>query len=68
MEYLIVKFRESRTVIIDGHVQGKTNLVIELVGGQHIVSLGKPSNFNPPEYTVDIGNTSVVSPYELQFN
>jgi hypothetical protein len=68
MEYLLVNFRESRPVIIDDHEQGKTNEVIELVGGQHTVTLGGKPNFTPTEQTVSINDTSVVTPHEIQFS
>lgn len=69
MEYLLINFREGRPVIIDDHEQGKTNEVIELVGGQHTVTLGGKPDFTPPEQTVVINNnTSVVTPYELHFS
>ena len=68
MEYLLVKFRESRPVIIDGHQQGNTNEVIELVGGQHTVTLGGKPDFTPTERTAFIKNTSVVTPHESHFN
>ncbi|MBL6987171.1 MAG: hypothetical protein ISR72_09075 [Methylobacter sp.] len=67
MEYLLVKFRENRSVIIDDHEQGKTNEVIELVGGQHSVTLGGKVDYLPTEQTVVINTTSVVSPHEIQF-
>ncbi|MDD1626264.1 MAG: hypothetical protein LUQ26_02135 [Methylococcaceae bacterium] len=68
MEFLEVRFHESRPVVIDGHEQGKTNLVIELSGGLHTISLGgKGSVFSPLEQTVFINNTTVVSPYVVSF-
>lgn len=68
MEFLLVKFRESRLVIIDGHQQGSTNKVIELVGGRHAVTLDGKSDFTPTEQSVVINATSVVTPYVLYFD
>lgn len=67
MEYLLIKFRESRPVIIDDYEQGETNKVIELPGGRHAVSLGGRRNFSPPEQIVTLSNTSSGSPYVLSF-
>jgi len=68
MEFLQVRFQESRPVIIDDHEQGKTNLVIELPGGLHTISLGgNGSIFNPLQQTVFINNTTVVTPYVVSF-
>lgn len=67
MEYLLVKFRESRPVIIDDYEEGETNKVIELPGGRHFVSLGGKQDFSPAEQKVTLGNTSSGSPHVLSF-
>jgi hypothetical protein len=67
-EFLLVEFHESRQVIIDDHEQGNTNETIQLVGGQHTVTLDGVHNFTPLEQTVLIINTTLLSPYVLQFS
>lgn len=67
MEYLLVRFREDRRVIVDGHYQGATNKVIEIEGGSHAVTLDAPYDFAPDEWTIVLADTAVISPHELQF-
>jgi hypothetical protein len=69
MEYLLVIFPESRRVIVDGFDLGQeTGEVIELEAGTHIITLGGPADFQPPERVVTLENTSVLEPLEVQFD
>lgn len=67
MQYLIVKFREDREVVVDGHLLGVTNRVIELEAGLHIISLAEPYDFNPDKYEIPVTNSTVVNPVEVEF-
>ena len=67
MEYLIVGFRESRTVLIDSVPQGSTNVVLELERGMHSLTLAPPADFSPPEQKVLLQNTAVLDPCQIQF-
>ena len=67
MEYLLVRFREDRRVVVDGHYQGVTNKVIEIEAGSHRITLEAPYDFTPHECTITLANTAVTSPHELQF-
>ena len=68
MEYLIVRVPETRDVLVDGLVQGKTNLVLELEAGVHDVSLGPPRNFSPLEQKVLLQSTSPLDPSRVDFH
>ena len=67
MEYVIVLFRESRTVLIDGNEAGPTNETLRVNEGFHTFSLAGPANFTPPEQTIKIANTTQVSPQGVSF-
>lgn len=68
MEYLLVHFPRSRRVKIDDEFNGRTEEVIELESGTHIVSLGPPDNFTPSEVKIVLKNTNPISPLEVNFD
>jgi hypothetical protein len=68
MEYLIVHFPRSRRVMIDDEFNGRTEDVIEIEAGKHVVSLGPPSNFTPDKQTVTLKDTSELEPREVSFD
>ena len=67
MEFLLVRFRENRQVVVDDHFLGSTNQVIELEPGKHSISLAAPYDFEPHEWLIVIVNTTVVKPFEVEF-
>ena len=67
MEYLLVHFERSRRVKVDDEFNGRTEVVIELEAGTHVVSLGPPDNFKPGEQRIVLKNTSQLSPREITF-
>lgn len=68
MEYLVVHFARSRRVLIDDEFNGRTEDLIELEAGRHIVSLGPPyDNFIPAQYTIILKDTSELEPREVSF-
>lgn len=68
MEYLLVHFPRSRRVLIDDEFNGRTEEVIELEAGRHIVSLGPPyDNYTPDQCTIILKGTSVLDPREVSF-
>lgn len=67
MEYLLVKFHESRGVIIDGVSGGLTNEVLELETGTHSVTLEAPPDFTPDLHEFILRKTSVISPSIISF-
>jgi hypothetical protein len=68
MEFLIVRFPESREVRVDGLAQGKTNIVLQFEAGFHMVTLGPPFNFSPVEQKVLLLNTAALDPYRIEFH
>lgn len=67
MEYLLVKFQESRGVIIDGASEGMTNQALELETGFHSVTLEAPPDFTPELHEFILRKTSVISPRVISF-
>lgn len=67
MEFVIVHFREYRTVLIDGNEAGSTNETLRINQGFHTFSLAGPADFTPQEQTVKIANSTQVRPQEVYF-
>ena len=67
MEYVIVRFRETRTVLIDGYNSGLTNETLMINDGLHTFSLKGPADFSPYEHTVEVEDTTGIKPMEVFF-
>ncbi len=67
MEYLLVKFREARGVILNGVPSGTTNTKLELDAGTYYVTLEAPYDFTPATQVVVLKNTAVLLPKEVDF-
>jgi len=67
MEYLLVKFAESRSVIVDEITEGVTNIMLELEAGSHVVTIEGPSDFTPECFDFILRNTSESSPRVICF-
>ena len=67
MEYMIVRFPETREVRVDGVPHGRTNIVLQFEAGIHDVTLGPPWNFAPLEQKVLLLNTAALDPYCVEF-
>lgn len=67
MEYLLVKFRETRGVILNGSPSGSTNTVLELEPGTYYVTLEPPYDFTPGTEVVRLKGTSALAPKEVEF-
>ena len=63
----MVKFAESRGVIVDEITEGKTNLVLELEVGSHVVTLDGSSDFSPELREFILRNTSELCPKVIDF-
>jgi hypothetical protein len=68
MEFLIVHFPRSRRVRIDDEFNGRTEELIEIEAGRHVVTLGPPDNFTPEERTIILKDTSELEPREIDFD
>ena len=67
MQYVLVKYKENRQVVVDDHYLGYTNEVIEIEEGQHSISMAAPYDFSPHEWQVVLVDTTVVQPLEVEF-
>jgi hypothetical protein len=67
-EYLIVHFPRSRSVKVDDEFNGRTEDLIELEAGRHVVSLGPPYNYTPEEQTIILKETAELDPCEVRFD
>ena len=67
MEFVVVRFTEEREVFIDGQQMGETDEKLRVEAGIHTIDLGKPRNYIPDEYTLDVQDTSSLSPLEVRF-
>ncbi len=67
MEYMLVKFREARGVVLNGIPSGTTNIVLELEAGTYYVTLDPPYDFTPSTDVVPLKGTSVLVPREVEF-
>lgn len=68
MEYLIVHFPRSRRVMVDNEFNGRTEDLIELEAGRHVVSLGPPYNYMPEDQTIILKDTAELDPREVSFD
>jgi len=66
-EFLKVSFPEPRDVLINGEINGITNKVLELDRGGYEVSLAPPPDFTPEQQSVDLHDTSILTPKEIEF-
>lgn len=68
MEFLVVHFPRSRRVLVEDEFNGRTEDLIELEAGRHVVSLGPPYNYTPEERIIIVKNTSELEPREVSFD
>jgi len=69
MEFLLVRFEDDRRLVVNGRPQGRTNIVIELEKGTHVISLATPpEDFTPEKIKIVLENTTVISPKEVCFD
>jgi len=67
MEYVIVWFHESRTVLIDGEESGTTNRILRVDEGTHTFRLADPQDYKPTRRRVKVTQTNSVKPMEVTF-
>jgi hypothetical protein len=67
MEYVIVKFTESRTVLIDDNESGLTNEKLMVQEGSHDFKL-EGSGYSPTSQIVRVRNTTVAHPMSVEFS
>jgi len=67
MEFVIVKYPMSRTVLVDGEKSGLTNKILRLAEGTHTFELSGAKNYKPLSQTLAIKGTDSVNPKEVTF-
>jgi len=68
MEYLLVIFPDDRVVLIDEKAEGRSNEIIELEKGTHVISFqSPPDDFRPRQKKITLARTSVITPREVTF-
>ena len=67
MEYLRVNFPIVRPVYIDGDECGKTNMVIRIDPGTHVIHLGDPIDYRPSEQRHRVRDTTPERPLVVDF-
>ncbi len=67
LEYLLVNFKEGRTVLANGTAVGVTNHMVMLPPGDYAITLdGAPTA--PSEQDIELDGTSPVKPYVVLFS
>ncbi len=67
-EFLLVKFPESRQLVLNGFTQGRTNMVTRLEAGTYTVELAGQHNYSPDSQTVTLRFTAITNPAVLTFH
>lgn len=67
IEYLLVTFREDRTVLADGDSVGVTNHTLMLPANEYTISL-EGDSYAPPQQDVVLAGTSVMRPKVIAFS
>jgi hypothetical protein len=67
-QYLVVACNVTRVVTVDGQAVGRTDDVLEVPAGEHVVSLlAPPHNFRPKERRIVLAGTSPEKPLVARF-
>ena len=67
MEYLRVNFPVVRAVFVDGDECGRTNQLIRLDPGTHLIDLGDPPDYRPREQRHLVQGTTADRPLVVDF-
>ena len=68
MEYVIVKYPSSRDVFINGKKNGLTNESLRVDAGTSIFDLGEPGDYHPASQEIEVADTTVLEPLEIEFH
>lgn len=68
MEYLLVRFPDQRTVIVNGFVRGRTNMTFRVESGTHTIELGEPFDYTPTRRRATVRDTSPFHPQVVTFD
>ncbi len=68
MEYVIVRYEESRSVFIEDDVRlGPTNQTLWIDEGTHVFTLGEPKDYKPSFVKTAVSGTAKDHPLEVRF-
>jgi hypothetical protein len=68
MEYIIVRFPDSREVFVDGMHMGRTSTRLRVEEGVHTINLGDPRNYTPKWRRPEVSGTTSNAPLEVYFD
>jgi hypothetical protein len=67
-EFLLVKFPESRPLLVNKIPQGRTNIVVRLEAGTYDIALDGRTNYSPDVQKVTLRFTAITNPIVLTFH
>jgi len=67
LQYVRINYFRSRNVYIDGVLTGKTNVILRVDEGTHIIDLGPNQNYTPSSIRKKVTRTSALRPMEFDF-
>ena len=67
-EFLLVKFPESRQLVLNGFLQGRTNMITRLEAGTYTVGLAGQQNYSPDCQTITLRFTAITNPAIVSFH
>ena len=67
MEFIVVRFRDTRGVVVDGMPMGRTGEKLRVQAGRHRIHLGDPRNYAPAWRRPDVRGTTSIKPMEVFF-
>ncbi len=67
LEYLLVNFKDDRTVLANGTSVGVTNHMVMLPPGDYAITLSGDAT-TPPEQDIELDGTSPVKPCVVLFS
>ena len=67
MEYIYIRYPESRSVYADEKEIGRTNIILRIMEGDYTFNLGTPLDYIPTSRTVSVKDGSTLHPVEIEF-
>lgn len=68
MEYVEVRFNQSRKVYINGNESGLTNEILRIGEGTHSFDLGSPNqDYQPDQVVKEITGSNALDPIIIEF-
>lgn len=67
LQYIVVRFPETRDVFVDGKVAGRTEITLRVGEGTHTIHLGEPRNYTPKWRRPNVTGTNPILPMQITF-